>query len=194
MPFSDISQQSAFGSLLKYPIKLLKLLWHLVVAAVLLPIHLAQKIFHGILTFLHWILPDIFAENVYHTFRLLGVLFVILLIASLVCVAIIGGIHVLITGGTSLILDVDAAQAIFIAVKTILATFGIFVALAVGGFLVANLLSAFGIAAYSTTKTAAEIPERFKYKAVRMMFLAIFLVAVAMFGIVYLMVSGKLSL
>ena len=194
MPFSDISQQSAFGSLLTYPIRLLKFVWHLVVAVVLFPIHLAQKIFHGIVKFLHWILPDIFTENVYHTSRLLGVLFLILLIASVVCVAIIGVIHVIIAGGTSLILDVDAAQAIFIAVKTILATFGIFVALAVGGFLVANLLSVFGIVTYSTTKAVAEFPERFKYKAVRIMFLAMFLVAVAMFGIVYLMVSGKLPL
>ena len=194
MPFSDISQQSAFGSLLQYPVRLLKLVWHLVVAIVLFPIHLVQKIFHGILKFVHWILPDIFAENVYHASRLLSVLFVILLLASLVCVAIIGLLHLIITGSTSLVLDVDAAQAISVAAKTILATFGIFIVLAVGGFLVANLLSVFGIVTYSTTKAVAEFPERFKYKAVRIMFLAMFLVAVAMFGIVYLMVSGKLPL
>ena len=193
MPFSDISQQSLFGSVLRLPIKLLKWMWHTFVAILLFPIHLIQTIFTGIIKILHWVLPHIFMENVSQTSRLLGSLFLILLGGALFCVIALGIIHIIAVSGATLVFnDVDAGQAILIAGKAILVTGGVFIILAAGGFLLSTLLSIIGITVYSSTKTAVEIFEELTES--RLLLLAMFITAVVIFGIVFGILSGKFPL
>lgn len=193
MPFSDISQQSLVGSVLNFPVKLLKWVWHTVVAILLFPIHLLQAIFNITLKILHKLLPQIFMENVSQTSRLLGSLFLILLGGALFCVVVLGIVHIIAVSGATLVFnDVDAGQAVLIAGKAILVTGGVFIILAAGGFLLSSLLSIIGITVYSSTKTALETFE--ELTGSRLVLLAMFITAVVIFGIVFGILSGKLPL
>ncbi|GAK49382.1 hypothetical protein U14_00604 [Candidatus Moduliflexus flocculans] len=192
MPFSGISQQSLVGSVLSFPVKLLKWGWHTVVAILLFPIHLLQAIFNVTLKILHKLLPHIFMENVSQTSRLLGSLFLILLGGALFCVVVLGIIHIIAVSGATIFSDVDAGQAVLIAGKATLVTGGVFIILAAGGFLLSSLLSIIGITVYSSTKTALEIFE--ELTGSRLVLLAMFITAVVIFGIVFGILSGKLPL
>jgi len=193
MPFSDMSQQGLFASLLTFPVKLLKLAWHTFIAILFFPFRVIQAIFRGISKLWHWLVPHLFGENISHTVRVLAALFFILLLGALVCVVFLGVVHVIAVGGATLFFkDVDAGQALLIAGKAILVTGGIFIALAVGGFLLSSLLAMIGITTYSATQTLIELLHEVMES--RLIFIAMFIVAVAIFGVVFLMISGTLPL
>ncbi len=193
MPFSEVSSHNPVGSLLTFSVRLLKWLWHALIAVLLFPYYLIRWIIRGILKFLHWILPNIYAENLYHASRLIGALFFILLFGALLCVILLGGAHLAaVFGAAQIFKDVDVAQALLVAVKAIIVTGVIFVALAAGGFLLTSLLAMFGITVYSSTKTLMDIPEELTES--RLVLIAMFIVAVVIFGVVYAMFSGLLPI
>lgn len=194
----QIAQQSLLGDIFSPVIRLLRFLGSLLLKILLLPYHLVKYLLLGILKIISWLLPDIYEDNLIHAFKglfctfrfaLLILTFLLLVLLPLHFLPLLGSHGIL---ASKFSYQFDLIQALVLMVKTFTITEILIIAFAVGGFLVSFLLAFAFITAYSPLQLLVEFFSELTER--RSVLILLFLLALVIFGVLYLLLLGKIPL
>lgn len=194
----QIAQQSLLGNIFSPLIRIVRFLGALLLKILLLPYHLVKYLVVGTLKIISWLLPDIYEDNLIHSlkglfctfrFALLILTFLLLLLLPLHFLPLLGSHGIL---APKFLYQFDLIQALVLMVKTFTITEILIIAFAVGGFLVSFLLAFAFITAYSPLQLLVEFfSELTKRSSVLIL---LFILALVIFGVLYLLLLGKIPL
>ncbi|MCP4401606.1 MAG: hypothetical protein GY801_30440 [bacterium] len=196
MPLTEVYQQSLLGdvwSLITLPFrivwKIVGWIFSIVLSILLIPFRVLQWFYYRIKR----LIPVIYAENIYHSFKGLLCVFSILLIGLTVMLIALSFLHVIPLAAVQRILgNFDLWHALGVMGKTFAITEGGFIGLAIGGFLLSFIVVFVLISGYSLLQTSLEILNGLTRK--RKEFIIMFAVAVIIFVVLYLLLQGKIPL
>lgn len=194
----QIAQQSLVGDILSFPYRALKLLLRILLFIILLPYYFIIFVFWGIVKIISWLLPDIYEDNLIHSlkglfctfrFAFLILTFLLLLLLPLHFLPLLGSHGIL---ASEFFYQFDFIQALVLMIKTFTITEILIIAFAIGGFVVSFLLAFVFITTYSPVHLLVEFISELTER--RSVLILMFILALLLFGVLYLLLLGKIPL
>jgi len=200
MPVLQVYQQSLAGTILRIILLpftfllivlkfILKLIWNIL----LLPYYLIKYLLIGIKKLFIFLMPEFYEANVIQSFKGLFCAFKIFLIVLTGLLIILLPLHFLPLVGARIAKDFfDLMHALTLMGKTFLVTEVAFIGIAVVGFLLSFFLAFLFISVYSPLQFLGEILEGIT--AQRLLLMMMFGVALVVFGVLYLILTGEIPI
>lgn len=193
----QIAQQSLLGSIVSPFIRIIRFLGSLLLKILLFPYYLIKYLVLGILKIISWLLPDIYEDNVLHSlkglfctfrFAFLILTFLLLVLLPLHFLPLLGSHGIL---ASKFLYQFDLRQALVLMLKTFTTMEILIIVFAIGGFLASFILAFVFITAYSPLQALVEfISELTERRAVLIL---LFVLALLLFGVLYLLLQGKIA-
>ena len=195
----QIAQQSLLGDILSPFIRLFKFIGRLLIKILLLPYYIIKYLLLGVWKIISWLLPDFYEENLIHSFKGLFCAFkIFFIILTFLIIMVLLPLHflpLLLSHGilaTKFSYQFDLVQALILMVKTFTITEVLILGIALVGFLVSFTLAFVFITAYSPVKEFVEFAS--EIIADRLILILMFLFSLVIFGVLYLLLIGKIPL
>jgi hypothetical protein len=192
----QIAVQSLAGDILLFPYRALKFLGRLLIKILLLPYYLIKFLLRGIAKLISWLLPDFYEENLIQSFKgLFSTFKFAFLVLTFLLLGVLLLLHLVPLGLAGLLeskipYQFDPLQSLILLVKTFAISEILIVALTLGGFLLTFLLAFVFISTYSPLHVFVEFMSELTES--RIVFVLLFLLALMVFGITYLIILGKI--
>lgn len=194
MSASEVYQQSFVGTILSFPVKIIKFLFTVVKHLLLLPFYAVKYLFIGLQKIFLLLTPEFYGENV--TMSLKGSFFTFLTLFILVSVALFAALTpfylVGLVGSFAVLKNFDLIQALLVMGKAIGGTESVFIALSLGGFVLSFVLTVLSITIYTPIQWLGEWAGFLT--DMRGKVFTLFGITPIVFGISYLLVTGKIPI
>jgi hypothetical protein len=199
MAVLEIYQQSLIGDIIKFPYTLVKFILMGILKILLFPYYVVKFTLFGIAKIISWLLPDFYEENLLHSFKgwFCWYKFLFFLVSFMVLIVLLP-LHFLPLLGSHKIFastflrQFDLVQSLLVLGKTFVIAELLFLVLALAGFLVSFGLTFLLITAYSMLKFLIEFVNTLTSN--RFTLILTFIIALIIFGVVYLIVTETIPL
>lgn len=195
----QIAQQSLIGGILSPFLRILRFVGSLLLKILLLPYYLVKYLVLGILKIISWLLPDFYEENLIHSFKgLLCAFKIFFIILTGLIVMVLVPLHFLPLLASHGILaakfsyQFDLLQALILMVKAFTITEVLILGIVLVGFVLTFALVFIFITAYSPLKEFVEFASEIIED--RLILILMFLFSLVIFGVLYLLLTGKIPL
>ncbi|PIE33034.1 hypothetical protein CSA56_13345 [candidate division KSB3 bacterium] len=192
MPAVNVEQQSIVGSFfsfITFPFRMLlrAVMWilSLILKIILFPF----RVLFAVAAWIWQHMPKFYAENVFHSFKGFLCFFGVVLIGLTAMLVVLIPLHIIPLAVVHRLLNnFNLIHAVTVMAKTFCITEGIFIATAIGGFLLSFLAAFVLITLYSSLQALVEFTGELTERRVNLV--VMFFVVVMMFAVLYLILKG----